>query len=218
MASLMNPASMETPLLEWDTAARSSPGEATSGDLHLVTMFPGGALAAVVDGLGHGADATQAARVAVEVLGAHATEPVIPLVKRCHGALKSTRGVVMTVVSFNFAAGTVSALGIGNVETVLVRANRATVPPRESVLLRGGIVGDQLPALHASDFEVRTGDVILFATDGIREGFGEHLDISDPPRQLAGRILDQGFRGNDDALVLAIRYLGTPESKEVTHT
>ncbi|MDF3056465.1 MAG: hypothetical protein K0R17_680 [Rariglobus sp.] len=211
----MNPVpSIDRPRLEWDVACRISPGEEISGDLHLVKAFPGGALAAVVDGLGHGGEATLAARAAIDVLTAHTDEPVIRLVERCHAALKPTRGAVMTVVSFDFASNHASALGIGNVETVLIRANRTVVPLRELVLLRGGIVGDQLPALHASDFAVEPGDVLVFATDGIREGFWEQLNVVDSIRQLVNRILAQHFRGNDDALVLAVRYLGESGAKE----
>lgn len=200
------------PCIEWDVVSRVSPGEAISGDLHLVMLFPGGALAAVVDGLGHGDEAATAARTAIDTLATHAGKPVIPLVQRCHEALKITRGAVMTVVSFNFNESTVTALGIGNVETVLLRANRAATPSRELVLLRGGIVGDQLPALHASHFFVEPGDVLIFATDGIREGFWEQVNVDESMRQLVNRILKQNLRGADDALVLAVRYLGKPNA------
>lgn len=201
---------MDNERIEWAVASCASPGETTSGDLHLVTTFPGGALAAVVDGLGHGAEATAAAQAALDVLAAHVGEPVIPLVERCHAALKTTRGAVMTVVSFNFDEDTMSAVGIGNVETVLMHADKAAVPRCESVLQRGGIVGDQLPAMRACVFPVQPYDVLLFATDGIHEGFWERVNAADPLPRLVNQILEQSFRGSDDALVLAIRYLGKP--------
>lgn len=197
--------------IEWDVASRAFPGEVHSGDLHAVAMFPGGALAAVVDGLGHGCEAAIAAKVAVAVLRAHAGEPLPRLVERCHAALKATRGAVMTLMSFDFTDGTAAAIGIGNVETLLVRANRAASPPCELVLLRGGIVGGHLPTLQASSHRLQPGDLLVFATDGIREGYGEQVRVADSPRQVAGRVLEHGFRGNDDALVLAVRYLGPQE-------
>ena len=42
------------PWIEWGVATRALPGQAESGDRHLVQRFPDGVLAAVVDGLGHG--------------------------------------------------------------------------------------------------------------------------------------------------------------------
>jgi phosphoserine phosphatase RsbX len=196
--------------LEWSVASRALPGQVVSGDSHVVTPWTGGLLLAVVDGLGHGDEATVAAKRAIEVLVAHAGESVIALVQHCHRALRLTRGVVMTLVSIDVREATLTALGIGNVETVLWRANPQARPRRESVLLRGGVVGYQLPALQASVFPVSIGDLLVFATDGVREDFGDALDAAEPVGQLADRILAQKFRGTDDGLVLACKYLGRP--------
>jgi len=43
------------------------PGQAGSGDGHLVHVAPWGALVAVVDGVGHGSEAATATRIALEV-------------------------------------------------------------------------------------------------------------------------------------------------------
>jgi negative regulator of sigma-B (phosphoserine phosphatase) len=193
--------------IEWDVASRALPGEHTSGDLYLVRPRSDGALVAVIDGLGHGSDAAEAAMKAVGTLAAHPEESIISLVRRSHDELKTTRGVAMTVALFNSRENTVTALGIGNVEAALLRANQA---PHEGVLLRGGVVGYQLPALRASVFPMYRGDLMVFATDGIQNDFVEKINITDPPRRVVERALEQNFRGVDDALVLAIRYLGTP--------
>ena len=52
-----------TPCIEWAVATQPLPGPSVSGDLHLVEPFAHGALVAVVDGLGHGDEATAAARI-----------------------------------------------------------------------------------------------------------------------------------------------------------
>ncbi len=56
------------PAIEWCVASRAAPEEAESGDLHLVSQWEGGALLAVIDGLGHGSQARVATRQAAEVL------------------------------------------------------------------------------------------------------------------------------------------------------
>lgn len=194
--------------IEWNVASRALPGEPTSGDLYLVRPRSDGALVAVVDGLGHGSEAAGAARRAIDTLNAHAEESIIALVQRSHDELKTTRGAAMTVAVFNNRENTVTALGIGNVEAALLRANPAANPPHESVLMRGGVVGYQLPVLRASVFPIYPGDLMVFATDGIRNGFTENINFGESPQRLAERILEQNFRGVDDALVLAIRYAG----------
>lgn len=199
-----------TACIDWSVASRALPGQEVSGDLHVVTPFSGGVLVGVVDGLGHGGEATAAARVAVSVLSEHAGEAVIALVQHCHRALRQTRGVVMTLMSVEPEEGRISAVGIGNVEAMLWRANPRVQPRRHSVLLRGGVVGYQLPALHTCVWPLTVDDVVVFATDGVREDFGDALNPAEPVAQIVERIMARKFRGTDDGLVLAFKYLGRP--------
>ena len=80
--------------------------------LHLVKPFTNGALVAVVDGLGHGDEAIAVARIAIHALEEQAEQSVITLVKHCHEALAETRGVVLTLASFNSLDSTMSWLGV----------------------------------------------------------------------------------------------------------
>jgi phosphoserine phosphatase RsbX len=197
-------------LLDWGVAAVALPGEAESGDLHLVRPIAGGVLVAVVDGLGHGAEAASAARTAVAALGPHPHESPLSLFEHCHNALKGTRGVVMSLALFRRADASMSWLGVGNVEGMLVRADdaRPTTRPRSALVTRGGIVGSDLPRLRPEVHRVATGDILIFATDGIREGFVEGLPADATPQQLADHIVARHRKGTDDALVLVARYRG----------
>lgn len=114
----------------------------------------------------------------------------------------------MTVAALNARENTVTWLGVGNVEGRLLRADTRASHPLESVLLRSGLVGYQLPALHASVVPVAPGDLVIFATDGVEAGFDSSSSHKGSPAQIADRILNQHFKGNDDALVLVARYVG----------
>lgn len=195
-------------LVDWSIASRPIAGEVVSGDLHLVKPLDRGVLLAVVDGVGHGDEATAAAQSAVAILESHANESVISLVRRCHEALTESRGVVMTVASVNALENTITWLGVGNVEGRVLRADRSATHPAEAVLLRGGLVGYQLPALQASVIPVAKGDVLILATDGVRDTFADKLLTSETPEHMARHILERHFKGTDDALVLVARYLG----------
>jgi phosphoserine phosphatase RsbX len=96
------------------------------------------------------------------------------------------------------------------VEGVLLRANANCVPARESVLLRGGVVGYQIPPLRAVTHPVAAGDMLILATDGIRAGFGDGGGVEASPRETADRILAQYAKDTDDALVLVARCLAMP--------
>lgn len=195
--------------LDWGVKFRPKPGQEACGDLHLVKTVEGVTLLAVVDGLGHGVEAVIAARCAVEILDRHASDPLITLMHRCHEALVRTRGVVMTLASVHRAEGTMTWMGVGNVEAWLFRTRNTVRPLSEHVLLRSGVVGYQLPALHADELLLTPGDLLLFATDGIRAGFTDRLKLADRPSDIVQRALAQDFKGTDDGLVLAARYLGT---------
>lgn len=198
-------------LIEWGVASRAMEKEAESGDLHLVQPRPEGVLVAVVDGLGHGQEAAAAARIAITELAESARGSLISLMTRCHQKLVGTRGVVMTLASINEledSMPTLTWLGVGNVEGLVLRADPKGVPGVEGVLSRGGVVGYQLPMLQASVVPIRRGDTLVLATDGIRSGFVEGLALSDPPQKMADRILDRHGKDTDDALALVVRYLG----------
>lgn len=162
----------------------------------------------VIDGLGHGLEAAAAAREAARVLEARPAEPIVDLFEACHEALRGTRGAVMSLASIDSSGSRMSWIGVGNVEAVLLRADPAAAPARETIPLRGGIVGYQLPSLHPAKLALSRGDTLLLATDGIRGGFGEGVHTARGPREIAEEILARHARGNDDALVLAVRFVG----------
>jgi serine phosphatase RsbU (regulator of sigma subunit) len=197
--------------MDWSVAVRPLAGQSVCGDLHLVKLLDHGLLIAVVDGAGHGQEAAVAAQAAVAVLEQHATESVISLVNRCHQALTNTRGVVMTLASVDARDNSIAWIGVGNVAGRLFRAGPHASHTSECVLLRAGVVGYQLPALHASVLPIARGDVLVFATDGIRDDFGREVHMKESLQQLAERILRQYGKDNDDALVLTVRYLGPRE-------
>ena len=197
---------VETSLIDWGAAALTLPGQSRSGDRQAVMLFPGGALVAVVDGLGHGELAAVPAETAIEVLERHAREPVVTLIQRCHERLRGTRGAVMSLASFREADGTMTWLGVGNVVGVLLRADPGAVPRQEYLSLRGGVVGDQLPRLDASVIPVTRGDTLILASDGVRRDFIGSLRLGESPQRVADRILAEFAPGTDDALVLVARY------------
>lgn len=199
---------MRGPLLEYGFTKSTVPGQGESGDLHLVCFTKTRILVAAVDGLGHGERAADAARLAISVLGADPDDPVISLLERCHLKLRGTRGAVLSVACIEPEQGMMTWLGVGNVQGVLVRANSAKRPQREMLLVRGGVVGAQLPPLQATVLSIGLGDTLYFATDGIKREFSESLTALENPQRAADRILGQFQNGIDDALVLVARLTG----------
>lgn len=195
------------PIISHGVASRVLAGQDLSGDLYLVRFFPETAWVAAVDGLGHGEEAAAAAKIIVSVLETAPMAPLETLVRQCHQAALATRGAVMTLAAFDAARHTMTWLGVGNVEADLFRKNPDAEPARESVLLRGGVVGSHLPPLREANLPIEPGDVVVFATDGIHRRYMESVDLSQSAQEIADQILSGYASGTDDALVLVVRYV-----------
>jgi hypothetical protein len=198
--------------IEWAVAEFVRPGQTESGDHYLAMEIPGGAVVGAIDGLGHGAEAANSSKTAIRSIERHAGQPAIRLMRECHQSLIGLRGAVMSVASINAVEETMTWLGVGNVEGLLLRAHPAAIPSRELLMLRAGVVGVHLPALTGAIVPIARDDTLIFATDGVRSEFLDEIRTHrEPPPVLADRILKRYGRGTDDALVLVVRYRG-PES------
>jgi phosphoserine phosphatase RsbX len=196
--------------IEWAAKARPRPGENVCGDRMIAVDVEGtGALIGVLDGLGHGAEAAEAAGCGVDVLRAARAEPLDVLVQRCHRALSGTRGVAMTVARIDFRTDTLSWAGIGNVAADLVAKHPAGVEVRSSARLAGGIVGYRIPeALTPQEVLIRPGDLLVITSDGIVEDHLDDIDFAASSLAIADQILRRHAKDSDDALVLAARHRG----------
>jgi negative regulator of sigma-B (phosphoserine phosphatase) len=195
--------------IDWGVAGCALGGAEVSGDLHMVVAHSSGMLVGVADGLGHGPEAAVAAQAAAHIFACHAGLPVEQLMLLCHQALRRTRGAVLSIASFDTIAGSIEWVGVGNVEGVLIHDGGGP-RARESLLLRGGVVGSRIPPLRAVTLRIDAGDTLIFATDGIARKFVATLPESRPPQEIADDILRDHGKGTDDALVLVAKYRGAP--------
>ena len=193
--------------LEVGCAGVAIAGETRSGDLAVFAPYAGGALVAVIDGLGHGDDAADAADAAGDILRAHADWEPQALLQRCHEALRGTRGAVMTFAWFDLEVPQLRWAGVGNVEARLVRGAATFGDRHDSALVLGGVVGYNLPPVRPTRTDLRPGDAVAFATDGIDADYSGSLTPGLPAQRLAERILSRHARSTDDALAAVVRYV-----------
>lgn len=179
-------------------------GEARSGDLAVFVPTAAGGLACVIDGLGHGPEAADAAELCAEVVRANAEVGARELMAACHQALLTTRGVVMTVAWFDLERAQLSWAGVGNVDARLVRSGPEQ---REDVaLVFGGVLGYRMPQVRAATMALERGDVLVMITDGIDPAISSALASGGAAQALADRILVSHGKGTDDALAVVVRY------------
>jgi phosphoserine phosphatase RsbX len=193
--------------LDLGVAGIAIEGEQRSGDLAVFAPYDRGGLAVVIDGLGHGDDAADASAIAEKVIREHASAAPAALLARCHEALRRSRGVVLTAAWFDLEDMEISWAGVGNVEARLVRGAAVYGDRHDSALVLGGVVGYSLPPVRPSFFDLRPGDAVAFATDGIDADYSISLTPGLSAQRLAERILERHARHTDDALAAVVRYV-----------
>lgn len=190
--------------LDRGTAGAPHEGEERSGDLAVFVPTAAGALTALIDGLGHGPEAADAAELCAGVVREHAEAGAKELLQACHEALVSTRGVVMTVAWFDLEQARLSWAGVGNVDARLVRPGPEL---REDVaLVFGGVLGYRMPNVRPATMPLERGDLLVMITDGIESAISPGLAGGGATQTIADRIFDRHGKGTDDALVVVVRY------------
>lgn len=182
------------------------PGEKESGDLCLIKRVGVGTLVAVVDGLGHGEEAANAAHAAVGALERYAREPLSDLVRRCHEALLGLRGVVLGLAYLDPQGATLTWLGVGNIGGILLRADSGSRPARVTLVPSAGFIGGDPPHPTTRSVPLALGDTVLLFSDGIKEGFADSVVVTNTPKEIVDSAISRHTKGNDDALILVARY------------
>jgi negative regulator of sigma-B (phosphoserine phosphatase) len=179
-------------------------GETRSGDVAVFVPTSSGALVCLIDGLGHGPEAADAAELCASVVREHAEAEATDLLEACHQALLETRGAVMTAVWFDLEQSLLSWAGVGNVDARLVRSGPEL---REEVaLVFGGVLGYRMPRVRPATMPLERGDLLVMITDGIDGAISPALAGGGAAQALASRILEQHGKGTDDALAVVLRY------------
>ena len=184
--------------------SRPCPGERVNGDAYLMCSHGRRQLFAVVDGLGHGSGANEAARAAVTCLEGWHGEPLKELILATHDALRATRGAVMGVCVINFEEMRFEYAGVGNVLARVINSSEPVHP-----ISTNGTLGLRLPEkIHVLMGKWTEGASIVLASDGLSQSW----DIADYPgllrreaQVLAGVLMRDYARDSDDATVLVAR-------------
>lgn len=195
--------------LVWGVASHPQAHQSECGDAFTIQPIPTGFLVAAIDGLGHGRDAARAAKRAVDCIDQSTGLTLPDILRACHQALIGTRGAAISLAQIDIADHGLSWVGVGNVEGVVLNpvAYQAATWRGDTLVVRGGVVGYDMPHLQIAHVHFGLGAVLVFATDGIRQGFGNEIHAGRPPQETADQIMSRYDRGTDDALVLVLQQM-----------
>ncbi|MGW7312870.1 SpoIIE family protein phosphatase [Streptomyces sp. NPDC054865] len=158
--------------------------------------------AAVIDGLGHGPDAADAAHSALRSFRTNAEAGLPTMVTAMHRALRHTRGAAVAIVRLH--ADRAEYCGIGNVRMVSLSPQQV----HHRVTGQPGVVGWRMPTPYARQLLLPAGSAILMHTDGIDQRWSHtpsDFVLRLPVPLLAVAIAHRYRRFRDDATVLTAR-------------
>jgi anti-sigma regulatory factor (Ser/Thr protein kinase) len=179
-------------------------GESISGDAWVVRDFADGSICGVVDGLGHGRIAAEAAAPIIETVRTvqQAMNPVA-LIEAAHQAARPTRGAAFGVAVIEGEAGKVRFAGIGNVAAVVVDGDR-----RRHLVSYSGILGQGYHKVAEFTHPWSPTAALVLHSDGI----ATHWDLGQypglaarDPSLIAGVLYRDFTRGRDDATVIVVK-------------
>ncbi|MFJ5288525.1 MULTISPECIES: SpoIIE family protein phosphatase [unclassified Streptomyces] len=163
----------------------------------------------VVDGLGHGSPAAEAAQTALRVFQRAPDRPLPDTLTAMHRALRHTRGAAVGMLRLR--SGHAEYCGIGNV--------RASVLSQDTVHHRlsgqPGVVGLTLPTPRTHRIALEPGAVLVLHSDGIDERWTHapsRFLLRLPPALLAVALAHNHRRIRDDAGVVVARAPGHPHA------
>ncbi len=189
--------------LVFGVATRARRHELENGDAFVLRRWAGGALAGVIDGLGHGEHAERAAQAARAYIEDHFDQPIASLFAGVAVVCRRTRGVVMALARFDLEAGTVDVASVGNVEVRFLGG-----PPGRNLVVRRGILGVNAPR-PVVNAHAWTGDMTLVLhSDGLHSHWSAEAlgRISwAEPADAAHTLLEEFGKDDDDATVVVVR-------------
>lgn len=189
----------------WQMAQAKRPcyGDVVSGDGCMLQAVPHGIVAAILDVLGHGAEAHRLARHCERWLAAHAHADLVGLATALHAEVRGSLGLALTLAFVDTQTHGMVVTGVGNTRLFCLRA------PGLCIDAQPGIVGGHsMPRLRPTRVQLAPHDTLVMATDGINERLTvqelmplRHLGV----QQLAQQVLRGHGKEHDDATCMVLR-------------
>jgi len=178
-------------------------GETLNGDAWVEQGTERGMRILVVDGLGHGPLANEAAHAAVQAFRSAPTEDPAAAVETCHLAMRSTRGAALAVAEISIHPGVVRFAGVGNVAGSIWNGSVS-----HHTVSMNGTAGHGTIRPREFSYPWPAGGLLVMASDGLttRWSLESYPGLaSHDPALVAGILYRDHSRGRDDVTVVVAR-------------
>lgn len=179
------------------------PGERVCGDGWMLHRTEDKAVVLLVDGIGHGLGAADAAREAIDVFQSHADAGPDEILHRIHDALRKTRGAVGAVAEIRPSEHALIYAGVGNISATLMDPVHS-----RGLISHNGTLGAAAPKIQEFRFDWSRNSTLVMHSDGLqtRWDLGAYAGLTARhPAMIGGALLRDFRRSRDDASVVVIK-------------
>jgi anti-sigma regulatory factor (Ser/Thr protein kinase) len=192
-----------------DAAAFTVPirGERVCGDAVCWAQSEDRMAVTMVDGLGHGLHAAEAAEEAVNIFQKYVTEPPREILARMHDSLKKTRGAAAAVAEIRPLSGTLTFAGVGNISAVVISKALS-----RNLVSHSGTLGHVMARIQEFKVEWPRDGILVMHSDGLqtRWDLTQYPGImARNPALIAGVLFRDFRRERDDAGVVVVKNRNT---------
>ena len=166
----------------------SKPGEDVSGDGWAYHLRDDRLSILLIDGLGHGYPAHEAARAGLDVFRSRHEHGPASVIEDIHLALRATRGAAAAMLAVNLERGTATYAGLGNIVGTIIPESGE----RRNMISHNGTAGHIAGRIQEFNYVIPRASVIVMASDGL----GTHWNLDAYP----------GLRRHSATAIAAILY------------
>ncbi|WP_213437552.1 MULTISPECIES: ATP-binding protein [Lysobacteraceae] len=188
--------------LRYGAAAHAVHGESVSGDAWRIAFDGTQANVLMIDGLGHGLLAHDAAQQGVAGFDADPLGEPDTLMASLHQSMHGSRGGAVALARYDGDSGALRFAGIGNLSAATHNGQGS-----RGLASHPGIVGTQYRKMQTFDFPESRGRLLIMHSDGLlsRWSLRDYPDLlGRHPAVVATVLLRDHDRGRDDATVVAL--------------
>lgn len=193
---------VDTPI-KFGVVAEPILGEPVSGDGWGVVSAQDQVTLMLVDGLGHGVLASEAALEAERILSVSRDASLSDIVSATHGALRKTRGAALALARIDTVKELLTFAGVGNISAAI-----ATPAGSRSLTSHNGTVGQNVVRVQEFTYPWTADSLLILHSDGLatRWDLQRYPGLHSKDPSLIAALLHRDFyRGRDDVTVLVAR-------------
>lgn len=178
-------------------------GETVNGDGWTFSRSGGRLIFMLVDGLGHGILASEAAREAEKIVLGNSSNSPATVLQDCHDGLAKTRGAAMAIAALDMEGGVLRYAGAGNIS-----GSVSTAEASRGLASHNGTLGHVIERIQEFSYPWEGESTLILHSDGVsnRWNLNNYPGLRLRHPSLIAAVLYRDFRrSRDDATVLVAR-------------